>query len=673
MNMGYRKILLIVSALTILLGLAVTIGWMLDITLLKSVIPGYSSMKFNTAICLIISGFIFYTLVEKINQNIVVLLSSILILISIASFSQDVFHYQLGLDQLFFTDKEEPRPGRMASTTALSFVLLGLSFLFISAKATKTVGQFTLHLISLISFIAIVGYLFDVPVFYKLSLLSSMAVHTAIAIFVLSIGVSLLNPTLGLTSIFAGKTTGSKMAQRLFPKMVIAILGLGFLRIEAHRFNLLDVEFGIALFATSFVVVGLFLVWQTAISLDKTDIKRIDAENEIIKLNENLKELVALRNQELKAIFDSAQVSIIGTDLSGVITHFNKGAEDLLGYSKEDIVGKKTPAIIHIEGELVQRGNELTKQFGREIKGFDVFVELAKQGKYESREWTYRRKDGTSFPVQLVVTAIHDRNENISGFLGIATDISEQKAQQAIIEIQKKELQALNATKDKFFSIVAHDLKTPLNSLTAFSTLLIDHYDSLSKEEILAMSKQLKSSVDNTIKMADNLITWAMIQMNDLDYSPELIQVKEIVANILEIYKDVANNKGINVSCSIGDSLTIFGDKNQIEFIIRNLVNNAVKFTDKGGFVSLEAKSLPDGVVEISVSDSGVGISDEMKAKLFSIEKKQSKNGTAGEKGTGLGLMLSYEFAKLNGGQIDVESSLDKGTTFHIRFKSSNN
>lgn len=244
------------------------------------------------------------------------------------------------------------------------------------------------------------------------------------------------------------------------------------------------------------------------------------------------------------------------------------------------------------------------------------------------------------------------------------------KNQNAIIETQKKDLEILNNTKDKFFGIVAHDLKSPLNSLKSFSSLLIEHFDNLSKEEILTLSKQLRESVDNTIKMADNLITWARIQMNDYQYNMETIKVKDIASSVCDVYKDVASKKGIKVSCSVEDSLTVTGDKNQIEFVIRNLVNNAIKFTDKDGFVSLTAKALPGRQVQISVKDSGVGISDESKKKLFSIGHKQSTDGTAGEKGTGLGLMLSFEFVKLNGGQIDIESILGKGTTFYAQFES---
>lgn len=374
--------------------------------------------------------------------------------------------------------------------------------------------------------------------------------------------------------------------------------------------------------------------------------------------------------KDLKAIFDAALVSIIETDINGTITHFNKGAERLLGYTADEVIEKHTPALIHLNDEVKSRGNELTQQYNREIRGFDVFVEFARQGKPEAREWTYVRKDGTTFPVQVSVTAIRNVSNSILGFLGIATDITELKAKNLTIQTQKTELETLNATKDKFFSLVAHDLKSPLNSLKAFSGLLIEHFDQLSKGEILTMSRELKNSVEQTIKMADNLITWAKIQMKEFQYQQQVIYINEIVTNISDVYNPVAKEKGITLNCSVDGSLTLLGDKNQIEFIIRNLINNAIKFTDRDGFVNLTAKPLSDSEIEISVSDNGTGISDEMKEKIFSTGNKRSTDGTAGEKGTGLGLMLCYEFVKLNAGQINVESKLGKGTTFRTKFKS---
>jgi signal transduction histidine kinase len=243
------------------------------------------------------------------------------------------------------------------------------------------------------------------------------------------------------------------------------------------------------------------------------------------------------------------------------------------------------------------------------------------------------------------------------------------QTQNMVIAEQNADLEILNTTKDKFFSIVAHDLKSPLNSLKSFSALLIDHYDMLGKEEILDMSKKLQLAVDNTIKMADNLITWARIQMNELQYNSEVFSISQVGSNIYGVYKEVADKKGIELSYSMDDKLMVAGDKNQIEFIIRNLVNNAIKFSKQGGVVSISATQLSSGQVEIAVMDNGVGISAEVKQRLFTIGKKQSTNGTAGEKGTGLGLMLSYEFVKINKGEIVVESEEGKGSKFKVRIQ----
>lgn len=388
---------------------------------------------------------------------------------------------------------------------------------------------------------------------------------------------------------------------------------------------------------------------------------------------------------DFKTLYHHAPCGYLYTMEDGTLIEVNDTFLAFTGYSREEII---------------------------EIKRFEDFLTIGGKIYYETHfapllhmqeevsqiNFDFIRKDKTRFPVLInaIMESANEKQHNYIQF--IVLDITQRKQYEMelmnakrkseelltqlsnvnkqlktniqVITEQSHQLEKLNATKDKFFSIVAHDLKSPLNSLKSFSNLLIDHFDKLNKDEILTMSKQLRDSVDNTIKMADNLITWAMVQMEDYQFNEETIKVKDITSNICDVYKDVALKKGINVNCSVEDSLTIIGDKNQIEFVIRNLVNNAIKFTNKDGFVSLTAKKLPDGQVQISVSDNGIGISDEYKRELFSISKKQSINGTAGEKGTGLGLMLSYEFIKINGGQIDIESSLGKGTTIHTKFKS---
>lgn len=388
---------------------------------------------------------------------------------------------------------------------------------------------------------------------------------------------------------------------------------------------------------------------------------------------------------DFKTLYHHAPCGYLFTMEDGTLIDVNNTFLAFTGYSREEIIeNKRFEDFLSIGGKIYYETH------------FAPLLNM--QGEVSQINFDFIRKDETRFPVLInaIKQGANEKHHNYIQF--IVLDITQRKQYEMellnakrkseelltqlsnvnkeltrniqVIAEQSHELEKLNATKDQFFRIVAHDLKSPLNSLKGFSSLLIDHFDHLSKDEILTMGKQLRDSVDSTIKMADNLITWAMVQMKDSQFNEETIKVKDITSNIFDVYQKVALEKGINVSFSVDDSLTIIGDKNQIEFVIRNLVNNAIKFTHKNGFVSLMAKSLPDGLVQISVSDSGVGMSDENKRKLFSIGKKQSTKGTGGEKGTGLGLMLSYEFMKLNGGQIDIESSLGKGSTFHTKFKS---
>jgi PAS domain S-box-containing protein len=387
---------------------------------------------------------------------------------------------------------------------------------------------------------------------------------------------------------------------------------------------------------------------------------------------------------DFKTLYNHAPCGYLFTMQDGTLIDVNDTFLAFTGYSREEIIeNKRFEDFLSIGGKIYYETH------------FAPLLHM--QGEVSQINFDFIRKDETRFPVLInaIKQSVNEKQHNYIQF--IVLDITQRKQYEMelmnakrkseelltqlsklnkeltsniqVIAEQSQQLEKLNATKDKFFSIVAHDLRSPLSSLKMFSSLLIDDFDSLNKEDILTMSKELSDSVDSTIKMADNLITWAMVQMGDSQFNEETIKVKDITSNIFDVYQNVALEKGINVSFSVDDSLNIIGDKNQIEFVIRNLVNNAIKFTHKNGFVSLTAKSLPDGLVKISVSDSGVGISDEYKRELFSISKKQSTNGTAGEKGTGLGLMLSYEFMKLNGGQIEIESSLGKGTTFHTKFK----
>lgn len=240
--------------------------------------------------------------------------------------------------------------------------------------------------------------------------------------------------------------------------------------------------------------------------------------------------------------------------------------------------------------------------------------------------------------------------------------------QQLTIQKQKERLEELNLTKDKFFSIVAHDLKSPLNSMKAFSDFIVSRGEDMNKKDIAVMSSKLKKSLNNTLKMADNLINWARIQMQDVKVERKKLNINETLEPICLLYQDIAEKKEITLRYQLKPELDIYADPDQMAFIMRNLISNAIKFTKRGGAITIDAVLDADKSIKIEVKDNGVGMPESIKNNLFKLESKYSMKGTDGEVGTGLGLMLCQEFININNGTIHVESEENKGTTIILSF-----
>lgn len=225
------------------------------------------------------------------------------------------------------------------------------------------------------------------------------------------------------------------------------------------------------------------------------------------------------------------------------------------------------------------------------------------------------------------------------------------------------QLKELNATKDKFFRILAHDLKNPFISILGFSDLLAQNIYKYDKDKILNFAMQINNAGNNTFKLLENLLEWSKIHAGGFELHEEKFLLNEVVFEVLALTQDAANTKNIQIIFEIEDSLTLNADKNIVKTILRNLITNAIKFTHKDGLITLCAIKTENDI-EISVTDTGVGMDDKTIAKLFKITEKNSNPGTANEKGTGLGLILCKEFVEKQGGKIWVESELGKGSEF---------
>lgn len=251
----------------------------------------------------------------------------------------------------------------------------------------------------------------------------------------------------------------------------------------------------------------------------------------------------------------------------------------------------------------------------------------------------------------------------ITGYLWQYRDITERKLTEKKLKEQTELLHELNIKKDKFLTIMAHDLKGPFNSILGLTELLVTEYDNISEEERISFIKMLHSSSNSTYKLLEDLLEWARLQRGHIEIKPEELNLMDLINESIEPSLANAAQKEITVIKNIKDYISVKADNNSIKTIIRNLFNNAIKYTPNGGFVEFNALQ-NENEIEISIADTGIGMSPDRISKLFRIETSHSRLGTNDESGTGLGLILCKDIVTKNDGKIWVESEPGKGSIF---------
>jgi PAS domain S-box-containing protein len=252
-----------------------------------------------------------------------------------------------------------------------------------------------------------------------------------------------------------------------------------------------------------------------------------------------------------------------------------------------------------------------------------------------------------------------DENGNSRLKYGVNQDITS-------IKRAEIELMELNAAKDKFFSILAHDLRSPLSSFVGLTDALFEDFSTMEKGEAMDIIKSMKISATNIYRLLENLLEWSKMMRNRLDFAPGKFNLKNRIIASTDILSENAGKKKIEMKINIPDDIEVFVDSHMFDGIIRNLVSNAIKFTPVGGRITLTTDFGNDQFIKISISDSGIGIPPEMKSNLFILNENTNRAGTEGEPSTGLGLLLCKEFVEKHGGKIWVESEVDNGSTFYF-------
>ncbi len=385
-------------------------------------------------------------------------------------------------------------------------------------------------------------------------------------------------------------------------------------------------------------------------------------------------EIEIIRQRKLldDVLKSAVEVSIIATDKNGVITLFNSGSEMMLGYSSEEMVGKKNPSIIHDHVEIKQRAIELYHEYNVEVEGFEVFVYKAIQEGADQKEWTYIKKDGTKILVSLVVSPIYDEKNQIIGFLGIATDITEAHKQRIELEAAKRLAEQASVAKSEFLANMSHEIRTPLNGIIGFTDLVLKTNLDETQEQYISIVNQ---SANSLLGVINDILDFSKIEAGKLELDIERADLFEIASQATDIITYQAHSKGLEVLLNISTTLPrfIYTDTVRLKQIIINLLGNAVKFTSKGEIelkINIQEKiNDNEMVLRFQVKDTGIGIHPEKLDKIFEAFAQEDSSTTKKYGGTGLGLTISNKLLGIMNSKLELHSTLGEGSVFYFDIK----
>jgi len=363
---------------------------------------------------------------------------------------------------------------------------------------------------------------------------------------------------------------------------------------------------------------------------------------------------------------ESAANGIVITDKEGTIIWVNPAFTELTGYMYEEIRGQNL---------------RILKSGLHDRAFYENLWQTILNGKVWHNEMVNRRKDGILYTEEMTITPVQNHEGEITNFIAIKQNITErkrveeeiQKLNQELekriaertreLEITNADLLKLNNVKNQFFSIISHDLRSPIDSLRTFLGIYLSNSKIFTPEELDVFFYSIIHSIDHISNLFENLLNWSKSETNQITIHSSDFCLDEIINETLELFSMKIRNKNITIKTVINKETFVSADKNTIKFIVRNLLDNAIKFTHRNGSIIIEAIEDND-FLKVSFSDDGVGISEENISKLLENSNYFSTSGTDNEKGVGLGIKLCKEFIKLNRGGLTIESKLNVGSRF---------
>ena len=652
---------------TIVIGAFVLAGWACGIAVLKTILPGYISMKANTAVAFILQGLALVTSVStaappsrlRRRHSLSVIFSVGALVIGALTLIEYLADINLGIDELLFSDPLPPGafwpPGRLAPVTAINFILLSFATLkmVLTPSRSLQLAQFLCVGVFLLSVQSLIGYGIGVNATFGVAFYTRMAIHTALAFALLSSGLLLSRSSEGFMLFLTEASVTGRMVRQLMATAILVPPLLNWAEIRGQNAGYYDADFGLLLRLIGNVAFLLLIVWKNAVALHQADRKRTSFEEDLRANNEHLRAAMAALSRsesQLRLVTNSLPASIMYFDAAGRCTFMNSTYVHWLTGVRE-VPADWDPTAFSETSEYAA----IKPYFSRALGGETV--------EFEYTSATASRDVHVTF-----VPDVGDQG-GIRGFFALGHDITERKRQEgerATLVADKVAAKEASRLKSQFLATMSHEIRTPISGVMGMIELLKD--TPLSDEQkVYVEGAERTSSV--LLGLISDILDISKIEAGKLDFHVAPFDLRALVDGIEELFQPLASSKSLRLTMLYENGAPTWfeGDVNRIRQILVNLIGNAIKFTTIGA-VSVVVRLLGIGArsfrLRCEVEDSGIGIPAEVLGRLFQPFSQADPSTTKRFGGAGLGLSISRHLVDRMNGTIGVDSKVGEGSRF---------
>lgn len=618
-------------------GLAL-VGWVFNLPALKSVFVGFATLKPNTALAFIASGLSLWLLqnTPPLARRVAYGLALAVVILGLLTLGEYAFGWRLGIDEWLFREavrqEGEFYPGRMSLITALNFVALGLSLLLLNAQRAPWLAELPTLVAAAFSLLALIGYTYDVTALYSLVPYSSIALHSALAFFVLCLGLLCARPRRGGMKVITGSGVGSEAARRLLPLALVFPLVFGWLMLQGELAGWYSTAFGVALFALANSIVLTSLITFTAVSMNRTEQGRQQAE------------------EQFRLVVEAAPSALIVVGRDGRITLVNARAQELFGYARHELLGY--PMEILVPERLRGRHREYRQSF---------FAQPAVRAMGAGRDLFGLRKDGREVPIEIGLTPFEASEGMLT--LAVIIDITERQRIEAERNQAIAELTRSNAELEQFAYVASHDLQEPLRIVSSYVQLLARRYQGQLGQEADEFIAFAVEGANRMKMLINDLLAFSRVGTRGRQFAPvDMEAAFERAVSHLQLALEESD------ATVTHDPLPqVLADDVQMTQLLQNLIANAIKFRGPARpRVYVGARQQADQWL-LFVRDNGIGIDPKYTDRIFIIFQRLHNRDEY--PGTGIGLAICRKIVERHGGRIWVESEPGQGATFYFTLR----